>query len=107
MPRKTMTCVALLFLAMSSVTVHAQNSAAVTSGNWNASSTWTGGDIPGYPFDAIIGGFLDPQGGTPVATVTLTQNQSIGYLTLGLGIGDSEPVKKLGNWMVGDVRKNY
>jgi hypothetical protein len=62
----------------------AQDVGATTSGNWNDPTIWTTGTVPGSSNNVFIGS-TTPSGSAPIATVTLTQDQSALNLTLGDG----------------------
>ena len=69
----------------------AQDVGAINNGNWNDPTIWTTGTVPGSSNNVYIGSTF-PAGSAAIATVTLTQNQSAGNLTLGDGAGTSGTV---------------
>ena len=75
-----------LLVAFAAARSPAAEIGAVTSGNWNVGSTWTGGTAPGAADNAYIGSTF-PAGSASSATVTLTANQSVGSVTLGFDTG--------------------
>ena len=68
-----------------------QDVGALHNGNWNDPTIWTTGTVPGSSNNVYIGSTF-PAGSAAIATVTLTQNQSAGNLTLGDGAGTSGTV---------------
>jgi hypothetical protein len=93
----------VIFLTAAAITVLADPLAAragdygaVTSGNWNSSSTWTPSGIPGPSDRALIGSTI-PSGAAATATVILTQNQQANHVELGRGAGTSGTLD-LGNF---------
>lgn len=65
------------FLLISCISVNAGTSYSIASGNWNSSSTWLFGIIPGSGDDAVIAN---------ANTVTVTANVSCNSVTIGNGI---------------------
>jgi hypothetical protein len=81
----------------------AQDVGASSNGNWNDPTIWTSGTVPGSSNNVFIGS-TTPAGSASVATVTLTQNQSAGNLTLGDGSGTSGTLKLGSNTLtIGDT----
>ncbi len=66
----------------------AQDVGAVTSGNWDSVSIWTGGNVPGSSNNVFIGSTY-PGAVARTATVTLNQAQSANNVYLGSGAGTS------------------
>lgn len=63
-----------------------QDTGAITSGNWETPSIWTGGTVPGASNTVYIGSTV-PTGAAATATVTLTANESAQSVFLGYGSG--------------------
>ncbi len=72
--------------AGASVVAIAQDTGAKTSGNWEDSTIWTGGAVPGSSNNVYIGSTY-PTGAASVATVSLTANESASNVYLGNGGG--------------------
>ena len=66
---------------------HAQDIGAITSGNWEDNSLWTGSVIPGSSSNVYIGSNT-PVGSALDSTVDLTQDESAQNLYLGYGGGN-------------------
>jgi len=66
--------------------VHAQDTGAMTNGNWNDATIWTAGTIPGSSNNVYIGSTY-PTGAAATSTVIMTQNQSASNIYLGNGSG--------------------
>ncbi len=64
--------------------VHAQDTGATTSGNWNNASIWTAGIVPGLSNTVYIGSTY-PAGSAATATVTVSQNETASFVLLGYG----------------------
>ena len=73
-----------------------QDTGATKSGDWNKSTTWTGGSVPGSSNNVYIGSTY-PSGGRCTATVTLTQSQSANNVYLGYGSGADGTLKLEGH----------
>jgi fibronectin-binding autotransporter adhesin len=74
-------------IVLASGNIRADDFGAATNGNWEDPSTWVsvgGGIIPGANDNVVIGGNY-VTGSATVATVTLTANESVNNLGLGLG----------------------
>lgn len=69
-------------LTLCGVAARGDEIGAVTSGNWNDTSTWTPGQVPGAIDNVYIGG-NNPIGSAMTATVTLTQVEAASNLILG------------------------
>src|SRR5271157_5229513 len=76
--------------------VHAQDTGATTSGNWNNASIWTAGTVPGSSNNVYIGSTY-PSGAASTATVALTANESAANVYLGNGSGTSGTLNLGGN----------
>ena len=62
----------------------AQDTGAMSNGNWNDPTIWTAGTVPGSSNNVYIGSTY-PSGSALIATVTLTQNQSANNVYVGSG----------------------
>ncbi|MGD0519192.1 MAG: hypothetical protein ABSA26_16775, partial [Thermoguttaceae bacterium] len=80
---------------MACTTCIAGDYSAITSGNWNDTSTWMPGAIPDVS-DTVYIGCNYPEGSASTATVTLTQDQSANNVTLAYSNG-SNGILNLGN----------
>jgi len=69
-------------VAMGTAAVFAQDTGAITSGNWEDSSIWTSGTVPGSSNNVYIGSSY-PTGSATTATVTLTASESAANVYLG------------------------
>jgi hypothetical protein len=88
-----------IVLLMTGTTCLAGDFGAITSGNWNDTSTWTPVSIPGSGDNVYIGSTY-PSGAVSSATVTLIQDQSADNVYLGYGSGTA------GTLDLGDFKLN-
>src|SRR5262249_5151863 len=89
----------LVVLLLVGTSLPAQNTGAKTNGNWEATSTWTTGTIPGSSNNVYIGSSVPPAptGTAATATVTLTANESANNVFLGAGTGGTGTLNLGGN----------
>ena len=74
----------------------AQDTGAMSNGNWETASIWTGGTVPNSSNNVYIGSTY-PSGAAATATVTLTANEAAFNLYLGNGSGTSGTLDLGGN----------
>ncbi len=77
-----------LTLLLEAAPLHAQDIGAIASGNWNNSTIWTSGSVPGAGNNVYIGSNY-PSGAVLSASIALTQNQQAQSVYLGYSTGSS------------------
>jgi hypothetical protein len=80
--------VSVAWLGSGAVVSWAQDTGAMSNGNWETASIWTGGAIPNSTNNVYIGSTY-PTGAASSATVTMTANESAKNLYLGYGNSSS------------------
>ena len=75
---------------------YAQDTGAMSNGNWETASIWTGGTVPNSSNNVYIGSTY-PSGAAATATVTLTASESANNVYLGNGSGTSGTLNLGGN----------
>ncbi len=85
----------VLLWSMAGVASFGQDTGAMSNGNWNDPTIWTGGSVPSSSSNVYIGSTY-PTGGDATATVTLTQAQFADNVYMGDGSGSSGTLN-LGN----------
>jgi hypothetical protein len=85
-----------LTVSLAGAVAHAQDTGAISSGNWNDPSVWTTDSVPGSSNSVYIGSNTPP-GAAPIATITLTADESADDLYLGALLLDNGTLDLGGN----------